>query len=147
MVAHRIQPEELDVRHVREPRQRMPIARRRRLKCPDDAGRRQSALDVCVGGDVGRIIIIDKTARQRAAKNRQRRHGQRQADRPGAPSLWRDGIHCEAGNMAEERRFILAIRNKSAVPRQPNPYVTLRRKLIDDASSKYLVGQLTSAIV
>ena len=28
----------------------------------------------------------------------------------------------------------------------PNPYIALRLKLIDEASSKYLVGQVTSAI-
>src|SRR6185312_1100921 len=42
---------------------------------------------------------------------------------------------------------ILASLNRSAVPRQPNPYLMLRRKLIEEASGKYLVGQLTSAMV
>src|SRR5205823_1256315 len=41
---------------------------------------------------------------------------------------------------------IRAKRNSNAVPRQPNPYRTLLRKLIDDASDKYLAGQVTSPI-
>ena len=40
-----------------------------------------------------------------------------------------------------------ASRKTIAVETQPSPYRTLRRKLIDEASSKYFVGQLTSAIV
>ena len=34
--------------------------------------------------------------------------------------------------------------NCKVVPSTPKPYFTLRRKLIDDASSKYFVGQETS---
>src|SRR5438309_7001319 len=37
-----------------------------------------------------------------------------------------------------------ARRNLSPVERHPNPYRMLRRKLMDDASGKYFVGQLTS---
>jgi hypothetical protein len=38
-------------------------------------------------------------------------------------------------------------RNRIPVARQPKPYVTLRRKLIEEASAKYFVGQLTSPMV
>src|SRR5271169_1291809 len=44
-------------------------------------------------------------------------------------------------------RPILASRYCMPTFRQPKPYFTLRRKLIEDASLKYLVGQLTSPIV
>jgi len=43
--------------------------------------------------------------------------------------------------------LIRASRKCIAVLRQPKPYSTLRRKFIEEASGKYLVGQLTSAIV
>jgi hypothetical protein len=32
------------------------------------------------------------------------------------------------------------------VPKTPNPYLVLLEKLIEDASSKYFVGQVISAI-
>jgi hypothetical protein len=34
-----------------------------------------------------------------------------------------------------------------AVDKQPNPYFMLLKRLIDEASAKYFVGQLTSAMV
>jgi len=55
--------------------------------------------------------------------------------------------HPFRGNRLESTSFILDKRNVMAVSRHPNPYLTLREKLMDDASSKYLVGQLTSAII
>ena len=36
--------------------------------------------------------------------------------------------------------------NFKLVPNTPNPYLTLRAKLIEDASAKYRVGQETSPI-
>jgi hypothetical protein len=42
---------------------------------------------------------------------------------------------------------IFASRNDRAVIKHPKPYVMLLNKLIDEASGKYFVGQLTSAIV
>src|SRR4051812_11454839 len=53
----------------------------------------------------------------------------------------------EGGNNSERQMPHFAKRNFKPVDRQPKPYFTLRRKLIDDASLKYLVGQLTSPIV
>src|SRR6185369_7248280 len=50
-------------------------------------------------------------------------------------------------NMAGESKPIFAILNWSAVPSTPKPYFTLLLKLIEDASGKYLVGQLTSPIL
>ena len=50
-------------------------------------------------------------------------------------------------NSFERSILIFASRNFNPVQRQPEPYLTLRRKLIEDASGKYFVGQLISAIV
>src|SRR5438093_5932337 len=50
------------------------------------------------------------------------------------------------GKSLHRTKPIFAKRNFSAVFRQPKPYLTLRQKLIDDASEKYRVGQLTSPI-
>src|SRR6478735_5705142 len=47
------------------------------------------------------------------------------------------------GNLASPHRWSA---NCNVVPSTPNPYFTLRRKLIDEASSKYFVGQETSPI-
>ena len=41
----------------------------------------------------------------------------------------------------------LADLNFKVGTRHPNPQVTLRRELIDDASGKWFVGQLISAVV
>jgi len=43
--------------------------------------------------------------------------------------------------------FIFERRNIKAVLRHPKPYLILLYKLMDEASAKYFVGQLTSAIV
>src|SRR5258708_2229171 len=51
------------------------------------------------------------------------------------------------GNSFDLIMPIFARRNVRATDRQPRPYLTLRRKLMDEASGKYLVGQLTSAMV
>ena len=51
------------------------------------------------------------------------------------------------GNNFDEFHFIFAKRNVRPVDKQPIPYLMLRAKLMDDASAKYLVGQLTSATV
>ena len=50
-------------------------------------------------------------------------------------------------NSSDFRQPIFASRNFIPTDRQPKPYFTLRLKLIEDASSKYFVGQLTSPIV
>jgi len=42
--------------------------------------------------------------------------------------------------------FIFANRNNKAVIKHPKPYFMLRNMLIDEASGKYFVGQLTSAM-
>src|ERR1041384_2369939 len=52
-----------------------------------------------------------------------------------------------AGKRPERRRFIFARRNFKPVERHPKPYLMLRVRLIDEASMKYFVGQVTSAIV
>src|ERR1039458_9604328 len=50
-------------------------------------------------------------------------------------------------NSSDRSHPIFARRNFNPMARQPKPYLRLRRKLIEDASGKYFVGQLTSAIV
>jgi len=50
-------------------------------------------------------------------------------------------------NNCERSNPIFASRNFNPTARQPKPYFKLRLKLIDDASAKYFVGQLTSPIV
>jgi ribulose-phosphate 3-epimerase len=52
-----------------------------------------------------------------------------------------------AGNRTDFIKFILARRKAKDVWRQPKPYLILRLRLMDDASAKYFVGQLTSATV
>jgi hypothetical protein len=51
------------------------------------------------------------------------------------------------GKRFELMSFIRAKRKVTPVRRQPIPYFRLWGKLIDEASGKYLVGQLTSAMV
>ena len=87
---------------------------------------------------------------------------------PGVNSAYRQGRQVRCGapvrrqpqeipfvRRAQPRRVnrfdfhnpIFASRKASAVPRHPKPYFKLRRKLMEDASGKYFVGQLTSPIV
>src|SRR5882757_5494189 len=50
-------------------------------------------------------------------------------------------------NSSDLNSPILASRNFRPTPRQPKPYFTLRWKLMEEASLKYFVGQLTSPMV
>jgi hypothetical protein len=52
----------------------------------------------------------------------------------------------ECGKRFDEMMPSRAARYVAAVAKHPMPYTTLRRKLIDDDSVAYLVGQLTSPI-
>jgi len=55
------------------------------------------------------------------------------------------GIQFFTGNFRDLMMFHRARQKVRPVPRQPKPYFMLRLKLIEEASAKYLVGQLTSA--
>src|SRR5712672_293818 len=57
MMAGRFQAKDLDIHHVREPGQWMPIAGGGGLKRPFNACPGQALLDVSVGGDVVRVIV------------------------------------------------------------------------------------------
>lgn len=65
----------------------------------------------------------------------------------GAKRKTPTGRHHSRGNNFDLINPIFASRNIDPVERQPKPYLMLRRKLMDEASGKYLVGQLTSPMV
>jgi len=59
-----------------------------------------------------------------------------------------DGSLLPSGaKMRNDPKCILCRRNFKDVISTPNPYLTLRAKVIDDASSKYLVGHEISPIL
>jgi len=57
------------------------------------------------------------------------------------------GVDQDLGNNFECIILIFARRKVRATQIQPKPYFTLFQKPTDDASAKYFVGQLISAIV
>ena len=62
MVPCRLQPEELDIYHVGDPGQGMPVAGMAGGACPKDPLHGKAVLDVPVAGDVLRIIVINEIA-------------------------------------------------------------------------------------
>ena len=56
----RVEPEDLDIEHVREARHRKPVRRLRRREGPPDASGRYAPAHVSVGGNVIGIVKIDE---------------------------------------------------------------------------------------
>src|ERR1039457_2060766 len=63
------------------------------------------------------------------------------------PHLQTRALVGPCGNNLQPSSPILAKRKRNPVHKQPKPYRMLRRRLMEDASAKYFVGQLTSAMV
>src|ERR1035437_2096359 len=85
MMAAGVQAEPFVIQHVRQPGDRMPVARLRGRKCPADAFEGYSGLDVCVVNNVtvlAVIIIEDKTKVTCGPKGSQGNDDQRQTDWP-----------------------------------------------------------------
>src|SRR5215471_3773970 len=60
VMSRRLEPEQRNVEHVRDPRDRMPIRFIGRSERPSQSGRRQSPLDVKIGSHIGGIVIVDE---------------------------------------------------------------------------------------
>jgi hypothetical protein len=56
-------------------------------------------------------------------------------------------VYAVPGNNREVTSFILERRNIIPVIRQPMPYLKLGQKWMEEASGKYLVGQVISEMV
>ena len=68
MVAGGFHPVKLHVRQMRQPGQRMPVAGGIGFEGPPDAPGRKPLLDGFVGGDISRVVVIDKLALMRALR-------------------------------------------------------------------------------
>ena len=66
VVTSGVESEQLDVFHVGQPRDRVPIGRIERGEGPRDAVFCQPVLDVLVGGDVHVVVVVQESVRQRA---------------------------------------------------------------------------------
>ena len=74
----------LAVRHVRQPGERMPVARVPRRERPFDAGPRQAVLNHGIFGDVIAVVIEREVVMRRRQINRQRAHHEQQHDETGS---------------------------------------------------------------
>ena len=74
------QPEPGAIQHVREPGERMPVARVRGGERPFHAFPGESFFDDFVGGDVVGVIVVDKIVLQHGPKDSQSGQGQQSAD-------------------------------------------------------------------
>src|SRR6266850_8306318 len=84
------------------------------------------------------------SARSRGARGRSNRGG---GSGESGPLLKIVPARRDQANSSDLTIPSLASRNLNPTLRQPKPYFTLRRKLMEEASLKYFVGQLTSPIV
>src|ERR1051325_3134867 len=91
-----------------------------------------------LGGDAGRARVHAANSSVATAAGCGKRG--RAAGRKG------EGAFGSRENRFEERSFSRARRKQAPVMRQPKPYLILRRRLIEEASAKYFVGQVTSAM-
>ena len=66
------QPKHLDVSHVREPSDRVPVGFGGSGKSPGYAGARETLLHLIVIRDVGRVVIADEAVSQRVCVQRER---------------------------------------------------------------------------
>src|SRR5688500_16785175 len=88
----RIEAEQLDIKHVGEPGQRMPVVLMVRGEGPTQAFCRQACLSRRVGSYVSRVVIIDESGIPDLGKSEQSRNAQEQGDKAG--SVWL-GIHAK----------------------------------------------------
>ena len=159
MVPAGISAEQLPVKHMRNPGQRMPIASVSRSESPRDTTACESSFDMRVFCDIVHIVVVDEVVASHLPINSEGGKCQSQINQRNPIFFWRlthlfkrpfqanySGF-LTWGNKFDLIRFHLASRNFQAVQRHPKPYLMLCQKLIEEASEKYLVGQLTSAIV
>lgn len=159
MVPAGIITKQVPVKHMRNPGQRMPIASVSCSESPLDTIESYAGLNVLIIADVDRVIVIDEAVASHLPINSEGGKCQSQINQRNPIFVWRlthlfkrpfQGNYSGFltwGNNFDLIRFHLASRNFKAVQRHPKPYLMLCQKLIEEASEKYLVGQLTSAIV
>ena len=87
MVPAGIKAEELAIRHVRQPGQRVPIARITDVESPAAGFEGQPRVDVGIADDVLVVIIIDKIAMEGRPIQGQRKQQQREADEQGQATV------------------------------------------------------------
>ncbi len=77
-----VETEELDVHHVGNPCQGMPIGHDGRAKGPGNIVKRQARLQKAILRDVAGIVVIDKTVRESRPVGKQSNRNQEQRDQP-----------------------------------------------------------------
>ena len=91
MVHRGVLAEELAIEHVREPGERVPIAGVASGEGPFDVFPFQAALNVRVGGDVIRIVVIDKVVAKSVEVNREGDKRKQQAEQGDGTELFGPG--------------------------------------------------------
>ena len=80
MMAGRVRPVALNIQHVRQPRQRVPIRRVKRGEGPANAGRRDALLNVGIMSDVHVVVEEHKVVAHDRPEHEQREDDQSAAD-------------------------------------------------------------------
>ena len=93
--------EELAIQHMRKPGDGMPITRVTGCECPLNILPIQTALNVRIGGDVIRIVVIDEIVLQRRRVDRESHKGKQKAEQRRRPQplgprspIGRQGFRC-----------------------------------------------------
>ena len=80
--------EDLNVEHMRKPRQRMPIAHVPGGKRPGNSVARQPLLNMKIVADVAGIVVIDEIKMNRRCENQENRRKQKKANDDFARKLF-----------------------------------------------------------
>lgn len=113
-------------------------------ECPNKAFPRQAGLHMAVIKNVLVIIKVDKLMMAHLPENYNGGQCQSHANQKHIQFVVL--LLHQLGNNLDLIKFIFAKRYFIAVFRQPKPYLRLGSKFMEEASAKYRVGQLTSAI-
>src|SRR6185503_13710427 len=142
------QAEQLAIHHVAHPGERMPVSElaAKLAKRPGQPVRRETPLDAQVLRHVIGIIVENEFVLAHAPEHRHGQENKRRWNEPASGFAGRGSHTREVGKSLVEITPAFASRYCNPVFKQPKPYWTLRRKLIEDPSWKYFVGQVTSAM-
>jgi hypothetical protein len=93
VMARRIQPEQLNIEHVRKPGERVPVGGMPGLKRPGQPFPAQTALHLRIGGYVILIVVMEEVVQANRPEGGQRYRGKQQTYENSLPVPLRAQFH------------------------------------------------------
>src|SRR6266403_2471645 len=97
VVAARMQAEQLNVRHMRNPSKRMPVSQVRGAECPGNVGDGKARLNVAVVADISIVIVIDEAVRESRPVRKYGNDDEKQRQEPGRSRIVDLRYSCTVG--------------------------------------------------